>query len=68
MKKILFFVFLPIIASVIHAQTLDTTIGVAAAAVSGSLPRNSTVVMIEFETNSEELANHVIDEFQPGYN
>jgi len=62
MKKILLFVFLSFLASITYAQTLDTTIGTAAAGLSGSLPRGSTVVMIEFETNSEELANHVIDE------
>ena len=62
MRKILLFVILSLMASIIHAQTLDTTIGAAAAELSGRLPRGSTVVMIEFETNSEELANHVIDE------
>ena len=58
----MFFAILPFLASITYAQTLDATIGVAATGVSGSLPRGSTVVMIEFETNSEELANHVIDE------
>ena len=62
MRKILFFVILSLMASFTHAQTLDTTIGAAATELSGRLPRGSTVVMIEFETSSEELANHVIDE------
>ena len=62
MKKIMFIVILSFLASIIHAQTLDTAIGSAATEVSGRLPRGSTVVMIEFETNSDDLANHVIDE------
>jgi len=56
------FLILVCIANAIYAQTLDTTIGTVAGGLSGKLPRGSTVVMIEFETASEDLANHVIDE------
>ena len=62
MKRSQFLLLLLILTNTIYAQTLDTTIGIAAGGLSGSLPGGSTIVMIEFETSSEELANHVIDE------
>ena len=62
MKKNLFILTLLFMVDIIYAQTLNSTIGVAAGGLSGNLPRGSTVVMIEFETTSDELANHVIDE------
>ncbi|MDR0503101.1 MAG: DUF1566 domain-containing protein [Treponema sp.] len=62
MKKAMFVAILHFLAGIIYAQTLDTSINAAAGELSGKLPKGSTVVMIEFETASEELANHVIDE------
>ena len=62
MKKILIFAMLVFLAIVVHAQTLDSAIGDAASEISERLPEKTTVVVINFQSDSEKLTDYVIDE------
>ena len=62
MKKILVFAVLIFLAAIVHAQTLNSAIEEAANEISERLPERTTVVVINFQSDSERLTDYVIDE------
>jgi TolB-like protein len=62
--KNLFFVFLGLlfIGAVLNAQSLDEAIISAAIKISGDLPANTTLAVLNFRSDSEKLNDYVINE------
>jgi len=61
-KKYPCLVVFTLLATAVYAQTLDSAIADAAAGISGRLSQGTTVVVLDFQSSSERLANYVIDE------
>ena len=62
MKKIFISMFFVFTTVAVYSQTLDVAVEEAARGISGRLSEGTTIVAIEFLSNSERLSNHVIDE------
>jgi TolB-like protein len=62
MKRVLWFAFFAILATVTYAQTIDQAIENAAKELSGKLQANTSIVVLDFQAPTERLTNYVIDE------
>ena len=62
MKRTVVFMTMALLATVMYAQTLDGAIEAAANELSRRLPRGTTVVMVDVQSDSEDLSDYVIDE------
>jgi TolB-like protein len=62
MKKSLVFVVFMVLASLAFAQTLDNVIGEAAMLASNRFSQGTTVVVLNFKSDSEKLSGYIIEE------